>query len=156
MREKIDYKKEMLAMAKWFIPVVLGLLIFFSIICIAEGKDMDLTKAVIHHSVSPDWSVARINKIHVEERGFDEIGYHYLIRADGTVEKGRLMTKQGAHAKGRNHYVGICLTGYDKFTAQQVAALIRLLQTFKIKHIESHHEECPGPGLDMEYVRGKI
>ena len=116
---------------------------------------MDLTKAVIHHSASGDVSAAEIDRWH-KEKGWDGIGYHWLIRENGDIEKGRLMTKQGAHAKGRNHYVGICLTGYDKFTAQQVAALIRLLQTFKIKHIESHHSACPGPGFDMEYVRGKI
>ena len=155
MREKIDYKKEMLAMAKWFIPVVIGIMVFFLMICVARGETMDLTKAVIHHSASGDVSVKEIDRWH-KERGWDGIGYHWLIRENGDIEKGRLMTKQGAHAKGRNHYIGICLTGYDKFTAQQVAALIRLLQTFKIKHIESHHEECPGPGLDMEYVRGKI
>lgn len=121
---------------------------------------MDLTKAVIHHSASHDVSVKEIDRWH-RERGFDEIGYNFLIRENGDVEKGRAITKQGAHALtgkpySRNHYVGICLTGYDKFTAQQVAALVRLLQELKIKHIETHHEKCPSSGLDMDYIRRMI
>jgi len=116
---------------------------------------MDLTKAVIHHTASRDVSAAEIDRWH-REKGWDGCGYHFVIRENGDVEKGRLLIKEGAHAKGRNHYVGICLTGYDKFTAQQVAALVRLLQELKIKHIETHHEKCPSSGLDMDYIRRMI
>lgn len=141
---------------KWFIPVVIGLLIFFSIICIAEGGTMDTSRAVIHHTASVDVSIETVRTWHVVENGWNDVGYHFLIRENGDVEKGRALNKNGAHAKGRNHYVGICLTGNDRFTAQQVVALVRLLQTLKIKHIETHHEKCPGPGFDMAYIRRKI
>lgn len=45
-------------------------------------------------------------------RGWFDIGYHYVIKRDGTVEKGRPVTQPGAHARGFNHRsLGICLVG---------------------------------------------
>jgi len=47
-----------------------------------------------------------------KERGFYDIGYHWLIQRDGTIEEGRPMTRMGAHAAGHNHNsVGIALAG---------------------------------------------
>lgn len=47
-----------------------------------------------------------------KQRGFDDIGYHYLIDVDGKVGHGRPLEKMGAHAKGSNaHSIGICLVG---------------------------------------------
>lgn len=106
--------------------------------------------AVIHHTASPDWSVDRIRKIHVEENGWDDIGYHWLIRKDGTIEAGRSMDKNGAHAKGRNGFVGIALTGYDEFTAEQIASLKVLLGRLGVGSVQRHHENCPSSGLDVE------
>ena len=112
--------------------------------------------AVIHHTASPDWGVERIRKIHVEENGWDDIGYHFVIRKNGTVETGRPLTKKGAHAKGRNEYVGIALTGNDSFTQEQVDSLVGLLKKLGTTHIEPHHENCPGPGLDLEKVKREL
>lgn len=45
-------------------------------------------------------------------RGWSDIGYHYVIRLDGTIENGRPITRQGAHARGHNKdSVGICYVG---------------------------------------------
>ena len=133
------------------------LIICVSFLFVAKSQaQMDLTKAVIHHTASPDWSVERIRRIHVEENGWDDCGYHYIIRKDGTVEKGRPLNKRGAHARGRNRYVGIALTGYDRFTDSQRASLTKLLISLEIKHIEPHHENCPGKGLDLRAVKMEI
>ena len=44
--------------------------------------------------------------------GWDGIGYHYVIRRDGTIEKGRPETTKGAHCKGHNaHSIGVCYEG---------------------------------------------
>jgi hypothetical protein len=118
----------------------------------AEAKERDYTSAVIHHTASHDVSASTINKWH-KERGWDGIGYHWVIRANGAIEKGRAMWKQGAHAKGRNHKTGIVLTGYSEFTKEQVKSLHNLLQRLGIKHKEKHHEECPSNGL-TDIVRG--
>ncbi|ADL07252.1 peptidoglycan recognition protein family protein [Thermosediminibacter oceani] len=95
---------------------------------------------VIHHTAGHDVSALQINRIHAargfgvkiteplslveeyRERGFPccnggvviSIGYHYLIRADGSVEKGRPDFAPGAHctASGMNmRSIGIALTG---------------------------------------------
>ena len=139
--------------------IVLSLLILvllFASCIAARGAGIDTTKAVIHHTSSPDWSVDRIRKIHMEERNWDDIGYHFLIRRDGTIEKGRGLDKKGAHALGRNHWVGIALTGYNEFTGAQINSLVSLLDRLGVKHIERHHEECPGTGLDIESIQEQI
>jgi len=45
-------------------------------------------------------------------RGFDRIGYHYVIKTDGTVETGRKQDEVGAHVAGYNsNSIGICMIG---------------------------------------------
>lgn len=114
------------------------------------GADVDTSKAVIHHTASPCWTTVQdIDRWH-KERGWDGIGYHFVIKCDGTIEKGRSLHKQGAHAKGRNNRLGIVLVGYDEFTNSQIVSLKKLLSDFGVLDIERHHKECPGEGLDVE------
>ena len=103
-------------------------------------------RAVIHHTASGDVSAKTIDAWH-KARGFDGNGYHFVIRADGSVEKGRSLTKQGAHALGRNDYIGIALTGNNNFTEAQIISLKVLLKDLNVNHIERHHNKCPGNSL---------
>lgn len=112
---------------------------------------VDTTRAVIHHTASHDVSATEINRWH-KERGWDGIGYHYVIRKDGSIEKGRSLSKRGAHAKGRNDRVGIVLTGYDDFDVRQISSLKKLLADLSVQNIEKHHGNCPGKGLKLEEV----
>lgn len=115
--------------------------------------ETDQTKAVIHHTDSPCWTtVEDINRWH-KERGWDGVGYHYIIYCDGSVVIGRNPYKKGAHAKGRNRYLGIALVGHDNFTDNQLNSLNNLIRALGIKHIEPHHEECPGKGVHFEHKR---
>jgi N-acetyl-anhydromuramyl-L-alanine amidase AmpD len=96
---------------------------------------------VVHCSATPpsaDIGADEIRQWH-KERGFHDIGYHYVIRRNGTLEIGRDVAKPGAHAKGHNAYsVGICLVGgVDKngapdanFTLSQYRTLYQLLFEF--------------------------
>jgi len=68
--------------------------------------------------------------------GWRDIGYHYVIRRDGTVEDGRPNQQMGAHVKGHNRYsLGICLVGgkskdgkpEDNFTTKQMKSLETLV-----------------------------
>ena len=111
--------------------------------------------AIIHHSASPDVSAKTIDRYH-KSKGWSGIGYHFVIRKDGTIEKGRSLSKSGAHAKGRNNYVGICLTGYDTFTPAQISSLTKLLNNLGTKQVERHHENCPGKGLNMQLVQNSL
>ena len=58
-----------------------------------------------------DVGVEEVREWH-RDRGFDDVGYHYIIRRDGTIENGRPVEKQGAHVKGHNSdTIGVCLIG---------------------------------------------
>lgn len=71
---------------------------------------------------APRIGVEEIRKWHVEERGWSDIGYHYVIKRDGTLQLGRPIETKGAHAQGRNaNSIGICLVGgMDKRTGEAV------------------------------------
>lgn len=73
-----------------------------------------INKIIVHCSAtrpSQDIGAAEIDSWHRKE-GYDRIGYHYVIRRDGTLEEGRNVEKAGAHAYGHNaHSIGICLVG---------------------------------------------
>lgn len=80
----------------------------------------ELTKVkyiIIHCSDTPwmkDFTARDINRWQVEGRGWTMIGYHYVVRLDGTIEQGRPEYLQGAHcaAQGRNKdSLGICYIG---------------------------------------------
>ena len=69
---------------------------------------------VVHCSATKenkDYTSADIKKWHLE-RGFNDIGYHFIIRLDGTIEIGRQLDKIGAHVSGNNTgTIGICYIG---------------------------------------------
>lgn len=95
---------------------------------------------VIHCSYTPssmDIGLKEIDTWH-RERGWWGIGYHYVIRRDGTIEHGRPFDTIGAHVRGHNDSsIGICVVGgasnsvdkaEDNFTVNQGIALHELLQ----------------------------
>ena len=75
----------------------------------------EINEIIIHCSFTPetmDIGVEEITDWHVNGNGWDDIGYHWLIRRNGEVEKGRDESVVGAHARGHNyHSIGICLVG---------------------------------------------
>ena len=77
-------------------------------------------KRVIVHcsytSASMDIGLAEIKQWHTRKppkgRGWKDIGYHFIIRRDATLENGRAIEKVGAHTLGENaDSVGVCLVG---------------------------------------------
>lgn len=98
---------------------------------------------IIHCAATPsdmDIGVDTIRRWHVDERGFDDVGYHYVIRRDGTVERGRPEETPGAHVAGHNsRTLGICLVGGQgkdgkpdcNYTADQWAELEDLVEHLK-------------------------
>lgn len=116
---------------------------------------MNWQGVVIHHSASKDVSANEIDRWH-RARGFAQIGYHFVIRSDGTIELGRPWNQAGAHAasprpsRNRTH-LGICVTGHfgeHSPTVEQMDSLLRVLvgirQRFGVDVLERHHDECPG------------
>jgi len=61
-------------------------------------------------------------------RGWAGIGYHYVIKADATIERGRPRWALGAHDEGENaDSMGICVVYQEKPTDAQIEALAALL-----------------------------
>jgi N-acetylmuramoyl-L-alanine amidase len=86
---------------------------------------------------SQDVGAADIRKWH-KAQGWSDIGYHFVIRRNGKIEKGRAVDAVGAHVAGFNaSSVGICMVGgvsqkdftkaENNFTKEQFAALRSLL-----------------------------
>lgn len=110
---------------------------------------------VVHCSASApsvNADAAMIDRWH-RQQGWQCIGYHFVIKRDGTVEEGREVDKIGAHVADWNTVsVGICLSGgvdaaqkpEDNFTLAQFAALEKLLKELKIKYpsavIQGHRD----------------
>lgn len=105
---------------------------------------MRVIKDIIIHcsSTKPkvDVGAKEIRKWHTDPpplgRGCKDIGYHYIVRLDGTIEKGRLISRAGAHCYGHNaHSIGICYVGgldsagefADTRTPAQKAAMLKLI-----------------------------
>ena len=97
-----------------------------------------ITDIVIHCTASrtnQDYTADDIRRMHLK-RGFADIGYHYVVRLDGTIEPGRDIDKVGAHVGGHNaHSIGIVYVGglgangkgKDTRTENQKNALLNLL-----------------------------
>ena len=106
-----------------------------------------------------DISIEDITAMH-RQLGWKTCGYHYLIRLDGTVEKGRPLEEAGAHCKKHNaNSIGIAYVGgldktgnpTDTRTDAQKEALVNLIQELKEQFpdvdIKGHNEfvnkACP-------------
>jgi N-acetylmuramoyl-L-alanine amidase len=137
------------------------------------------TWIIIHHSDSAYGSAAIMDQWH-RARGFDELGYHFVIgngtnSGDGQIEVGPRWPKQkwGAHDNALdNRYntngIGICLIGNFNDThptAKQMRSLIRLvvylMRTYDIPadrilgHGETKVTQCPGRFLNVASIRAQ-
>lgn len=127
--------------------------------------------AVVHCSATPpdmDIGSREITGWHLR-RGFTTIGYHFVIRRNGQIEKGRGLDTVGAHARGYNaHSIGICLVGgvddankpEDNFTPQQMETLQWLLYSIRLcvpdLNIVGHNELDSNKACPSFNVRDKL
>ena len=110
---------------------------------------------VIHCSATKedkDYSIEDIKKWHLQ-KGFKDVGYHFVIKLDGTIEIGRPLDKIGAHVANHNtNTIGICYIGglsknnksKDTRTDKQKESLVNLITILKsfipIKEIKGHRD----------------
>jgi hypothetical protein len=136
---------------------------------------------ILHHSAlttahneSP-LDVRVLDEVH-RQRGYGvfywgrvyHIGYHYVILPDGTVQRGRPERCRGAHTRGYNNFIGICLIGdfstadnptgargLQKPTPAQRRALVTLCRRLRaryhlpLQNVRRHSDvdvgtQCPG------------
>jgi len=131
-----------------------------------------LNEIIVHCTATPpQWmegqptsaKAAEVRKWHVQDRGWKDTGYHYLIDRDGTTVEARPLDQIGAHTKGHNTgTIGIALIGGfgssaddsfdDHFTLAQNMALRNLIAQLKYQYsitkVSGHNEyankACPG------------
>ena len=101
--------------ASWYIPTVLpGVSIRPTHLKFGPLENRYFTNCiVVHHigSTNADVSAETVHQWHLNN-GWSGIGYHFLIRKDGTIEEGRPLGTVGAHVYGENrHTVGINIVG---------------------------------------------
>ncbi|XP_070762301.1 peptidoglycan recognition protein 5 [Enoplosus armatus] len=127
-------------------------------------------RVVIHHTALPSCkgpkecteSLISIQRVHMTERRFDDIGYNFLIGGDGTVYEGRGWGVIGAHAKGNNDdSLGIAFMGnfnYDTPSTGAISSVRQLLcsgvsqgflqpEFVLFGHRDLGSTECPGGKL---------
>lgn len=130
----------------------------------------DLHTIVIHYTATkPDQliSVDTIRQWH-KARGFDDIGYHFVIDQVGRIERGRPIGKTGAHVANHNTgTVGVCYVGglvgpdkgADTRTPAQKRALRLLVASLRstfgahlkvVGHRDLAATQCPGFDVQSE------
>ena len=132
-------------------------------------------RAVVLHTVGVpgDTTAAAIRKYHVEHNGWKDIGYHFLVRKDGTVETGRPRDQAGAHTQGANDTLGVCVAGdgdREPWTSAQTTAVLALIRGlgFGPDQVCGHREAparlgaaptsktCPGRLVDLDALRATL
>ena len=126
------------------------------------------TKRVILHHAAMNGSVEAVHNVH-KAKGWSGIGYHFYVRKDGKIYRGRPEWAIGAHASGSNYNsIGICAEGnfeIDKMPDAQKNALKWLVayikDKYKINTVQRHRDvgstACPGRNYPFdEIVNGKI
>lgn len=128
-----------------------------------------IRKIVIHTSDSPDTvdiGAKEIREWHLD-RGWTDIGYHYVIRRNGQIEQGRKESVVGAHVYGHNSdSIGICWVGRDNMTQQQyevmhaLCVMLRYKYVLDVDQVIGHRELAPGkktcPNINMDKFRASL
>lgn len=132
-----------------------------------------INEIIVHCTASYEGrnvTVDAIRRMHVKERGWSDIGYHYVVYLDGSIHEGRNVNISGAHCTGHNsHSVGVVYVGgldkngkpKDTRTAAQKTALLKLLRQLKALYpkatIHGHREfankACPCFDANTEYAK---
>jgi N-acetylmuramoyl-L-alanine amidase len=130
----------------------------------------DIDKIIIHCSATPegrDVKTSTIKQWHTA-KGWSDIGYHYVIELDGSVNMGRDIGRIGAHTRGENTgSIGICYVGgmdanmknpKDTRTEKQKEGLKCLIKDLRSTYgdltIHGHNEfaskACPSFDVEKE------
>lgn len=132
-------------------------------------KPRQFTKRIIiHHSASIDTTASTIHSWHLGQ-GWSGIGYHFVIKQNGEIERGRPIDTIGAHAgtAGNVDSIGICLTGnfnMEDPTNKQLNSLILLIRYLREKYgnldVMGHKDvmatACPGSNFPWEKLLKEV
>lgn len=132
----------------------------------ALAKRSKIDMIVLHHAAASNATIYNIHQWHLANN-WSGCGYHYLIRKDGRIFRGRPDNTIGSHAKGYNSTsLGICFEGdfmKELPTQAQINAGLELISELKkkydIKNVKGHGQlmntSCPGNLFPMEQFIGE-
>ncbi len=132
-----------------------------------------IKKIILHVTDSPDTldvGAKEVREWHTMKppkgRGWDDIGYHYVVRRNGVVEQGRPEAEIGAHTLNHNSdSIGVVWVGDKLITPAQRKSLITITQALMAKYglkgsdVYGHYEFDKGktcPNLDMRAIRAEL
>ena len=121
------------------------------------GQRNSTVYIALHHAAANTCTASAVDSWH-KHNGWSGIGYHFFVRKDGSIYRGRPLYSLGAHVSGKNACsLGICAEGdYDKTTKMpeaQKLAIAELLDYLKsnffpnaiiVGHKEIGASGCPG------------
>lgn len=130
-----------------------------------------IDEIIVHCTATPEGRKVTVAEITVwhKQRGFSNIGYHYVVYLDGSIHLGRDVNVAGAHTTGHNaNSIGVCYVGgvakdgktaKDTRTEYQKLSLRYLLKNLKILypnariygHRDFANKACPSFDAKNEY-----
>ncbi|MBR2452590.1 MAG: N-acetylmuramoyl-L-alanine amidase [Clostridia bacterium] len=131
----------------------------------SEPKRRNSTEYIILHHRAGVGDALSIHKGHIKN-GWCGIGYHFYVRKDGTVYRGRPIATEGAHCTGYNgKSIGVCFEGnfeteetmpikQKNAGKQLVSHLLRLYPKAVIKrHKDFSKTACPGKNFPFDEIK---
>ena len=120
---------------------------------------------VLHHAAAHTCTAQQIDNWH-KGNGWSGIGYHFFIRKDGSIYRGRPEWAVGAHASGRNSdTIGVCVEGnYEEertMPQTQKNSVKEILRYLKGKYpkaeLKGHRDVgatgCPGKYYPLQEMK---
>lgn len=120
-------------------------------------------RIILHHAEASNCTADDIDRWH-KNNGWTCIGYHFFIKKDGTIYRGRTENTVGAHAEGSNsNSIGICFEGRyetEQMPDAQIQAgkeLVAYLKNkYNISKVQRHSDvcstSCPGRNFRFDEI----
>lgn len=131
-----------------------------------DGENVP-SRIVLHLAEAKQCSVHDIHRWHINN-GWAGIGYHYLVRKDGTVYEGRKEGWRGSHCPSANYNsIGICFEGSfmtEVMGDKQLTSGIELIADIKRRygnmeiygHKELYATDCPGNNFPLHEFKSGV
>jgi N-acetyl-anhydromuramyl-L-alanine amidase AmpD len=131
------------------------------------SKRQATDKIILHHAAASSCTADDVHRWHVAN-GWAGIGYHFFVRKDGSVYRGRPEGTIGAHVQGQNwNSIGVCFEGNfetDTMPEAQIKAGAELVAYLKAKYpkaVVTTHKlvsvegtACPGKNFPFDRIKG--
>lgn len=123
-------------------------------------------RIILHHAEAKNCTIEQIHQLHLSN-GWSGCGYHFLVRKDGTIYRGRPENCIGAHTSNHNTgSLGICFEGaFNNETmseaqiksGQELVTYLcdkyNLLKANVYKHKDFNSTDCPGVNFPFELLQ---